>query len=252
MKHVPCEGIPVAALSRSEPTSPLERRPSLWLHGAGLSGSTWRGMTQQLPLAQTPDLPGHGRATAIDPPRVEGFARTLLPHVPDQAVLIGHSLGGMVALELAHLARERVAALVLVEAVPTVRDTRLGRMSAVIARSMMHMAPLAWLRKLSVMGQSAATRCELQRQLAQHDRPGLIAAMEAAATYDGRPLLEGISVPTLIVVGRQNRATHRGAQLAALRIPDAELVQVSGGHMLHTDNPLHLRRAIDAFLRRRL
>ena len=251
MKHVPCEGIPVAALGCSEPTSPLQRHPSLWLHGAGLSGSPWRDMPRHMPLALTPDLPGHGRATPVTPPRVEAFARHLLPQVPDQAVLIGHSLGGMVALELAHLAQDRIAALVLVEAVPTVRDTRAGRMSAVIARSMMQVTPLAWLRRLLCVGQSPATRQEMQRQLAQHDRPSLVAAMEAAACYDGRPRRGRIAVPTVGVGGRQNRATHRGAQLAAQRIPGAELVQVSGGHMVHTDNPLHLRRAIDAFLRRR-
>lgn len=226
--------------------------PSLWLHGAGLSGSTWQGMTAALPLAKTPDLPEHGDTKSAVRPSVEGYAGALLPYVPDRCVLIGHSLGGMVALELAIRAKERIAALVLIESVPTVRDTRSGRISAAIARSMMRYMPLRWMTWLSGLGQLPQTRQELQQQLARHSKASLSAAMEAAASYDGREMLGLVKVPTQVIVGRQDQATHRGAQLSARGICDAEFVQLTGGHILHMDNPIQLRRTIDDFLRRKL
>lgn len=232
--------------------SPLEILPSLWLHGGGLSGSTWRAMTEALPLAVTPDLTGHASADHAVPSSVEGLAAGLLPHVPDHCVLIGHSLGGMVALELAIRAKDRVAALVLIESVPTVLDTRSGRFSAVVAKSMIQCMPLGWLNWLSELGELPDTRKELRRQLARQDKTSLAAAMDAASSYDGRARLGLVTVPTQVIVGRRNRATHRGAQLSARRISDAEFVQLDGGHILHVDNPIQLRSGIDDFLRRKL
>lgn len=232
--------------------SPLELLPSLWLHGAGLSGSTWGAMTDALPLAATPDLTAHASPEHAVPSSVEGLAGALLPHVPDGCVLIGHSLGGMVALELAIRAKNRVAALVLIESVPTVLDTRSGRLSGIVAKSIIRCMPLGLMSWLSGLGQLPETREELRRQLARHTKTSLAAAMEAAASYDGRDRLGLVTVPTQVIVGRRDRATHRGAQLSAHRICDAEFLQLDGGHILHMDNPVQLRSAIDDFLRRKL
>lgn len=236
----------------AEPQSPLRTRPSFWIHGAGMSGSTWRKMVETLPLSQTPDLPGHGAANPVSPPRVERFAEALMPEVPDGAILIGHSLGGMVALELAMRMKGRIAALVLIETAPTVRDKIYDRMLAIIGRSMVKWLPLHWISWLAQLGHSPETREELRVQMAQHTKPSLAAASEAATHYDGRALLEQIDVPTLIVIGRQSRSTHRGARLFAERIPQAELVQIGGGHILHVDNPVQLQRVIKNSLRGRV
>ncbi|MCV3271351.1 alpha/beta fold hydrolase [Roseobacter sinensis] len=231
---------------------PLVHRPSLWIHGAGLSGSTWQEMTQHLPLARTPDLPGHGAAPFCTPPRVEGFAGALLPDVPHGSVLIGHSLGGMVALELTARAPGRTAALILIEAIPTLRDRMLRLWSARVTARLLTSLPPRMIAWLSGFGQSDAAKTEVRAQLARHPRKSLSAALEAALAYDGRPHLAAIEVPTLVVTGRNNRATHRGAAMMAAQIPGAEDVMLPGGHMLHCDNPEGLRHAIDDFLHRRL
>ncbi|GFE48987.1 alpha/beta hydrolase [Roseobacter cerasinus] len=230
----------------------LREYPSVWIHGAGLSGSTWQDITQDLPKAQTPDLPGHGAAPQIDPPRVEGFAEVLLHDMPEGCVLIGHSLGGMVALDMAARAPGRIAALIIVEAVPTVRDTWFQRVSAQLAAGIFsHLSPklLAWLSGLGERGQA---RNEMRAQLARHSKRSLSQALYAALAYDGRAHLAEITVPTLVITGRRNRATHRGAALIAAQVPRAEHVMLGGGHMLHIDNPDGLREAINSFLHRRL
>lgn len=88
----------------------------IWLHGAGLSGDTWRSDVGGI----KPDLPGHKTADCIANPSVERYADCIEPLLPDRFALVGHSLGGMVALELAARHPRRVRGLVLAEAVPTV------------------------------------------------------------------------------------------------------------------------------------
>ncbi len=226
--------------------------PSMWIHGAGLSGATWDGMTASLPLAVTPDLPGHGGAPLLGSPSVEGYADALEPHLPAGAILIGHSLGGMVALELARRAPQPTRALVLIESVPTVRDTWAGRMSATLAAGVFSAMPPRWMGWLSGLGQGAATQAEFEREFAQRSKVQIAAALEASLRYDGRFALATIAIPTLVVVGRNNSATHRGARLAAHGIAHARFLTLPGGHMLHTDNPTQLRRTIDDFLRKAL
>ncbi|WP_374455016.1 alpha/beta fold hydrolase [Nocardioides sp.] len=80
----------------------------LLLHGLGATNAVWRGWD-----GVAPDLPGHGTA-AWDPPY--SFARhaeAVLPLLGDEPVtVVGHSMGGVVALALAALAPERVRRVV--------------------------------------------------------------------------------------------------------------------------------------------
>lgn len=231
-------------------TDPLASVDSVWLHGAGLAGDTWHPITKGYTKALTPDLPGHGTNPLSQPYSVETYAERLSDSVPPGSVLIGHSLGGMVALELAARLQDRIKALILIEAVPTVRDRLVGRLSAIVAASLYRSIPTSWLANLSGLGESRDTKVELQRQLARMDRRRILAALEAASLYDGRPRLAAITVPTLVIVGKRNSATHHGAELMAQRIRGAEYLKLPGGHMLHTDNPVQLRRSISGFLRR--
>jgi pimeloyl-ACP methyl ester carboxylesterase len=77
------------------------------LHGLGATAEVWAGVQQEWPggwLAV--DLPGHGRSN-WDPPytfaRHADAVRPLLP-ADREVVVLGHSMGGVVALELADVA----------------------------------------------------------------------------------------------------------------------------------------------------
>ena len=229
---------------------PLRGAESLWIHGAGLSGATWRSLASDLPLARTPDLPGHGQAKSVSPPTVERFADRLLPLVKDDMVIIGHSLGGMVALELLARTTARPRAMVLVESVPTVTDRWIGRIGPRLARPLLRYLPCSLLNLTSGAGQAALAAKEARHFLSQMPRERLLDAFDAARTYDGRSTLARVKVPTLVIVGSENSATHRGGRLSADRIEGAEFKVLSGGHMLHIDNPTGLRKSISAFLSR--
>lgn len=246
------DSVVIDGVQQSTASSPLFAYPSIWLHGAGMSAYTFRHVVKGLPQAIALDLPGHGSAAPVYPPRVESYADQLAPHIPRGSVLIGHSLGGMVALELTARRELQVAALVMVESVPTVRDRLSGKLTAMLAHGLMRVLPMSLLTSPVGQSQKAATKQEVKEQLSQHSRVGLIEAMQAAGHYDGRRHLNTVTVPTLVVVGQDNRATHHGAKLAARHIAGSEFATLPGGHMLHFDSPDLLREAIDRFLKHRL
>jgi len=80
----------------------------LLLHGLGATGDVWEGLTALLPghwpgAWIVPDLPGHGRSAPLARYTYGGLAAALAPLAEPAATLIivGHSLGGVVALTLA-------------------------------------------------------------------------------------------------------------------------------------------------------
>ncbi len=102
------------------------RRTLVLLHGWALNSRVFDTLAATLErdfslLAL--DLPGHGRSAEPDSLRQRGWtlpalAALALPQVPHGALLLGWSLGGQVALQLAHDAPGHVAGLVLVSTTP--------------------------------------------------------------------------------------------------------------------------------------
>jgi pimeloyl-ACP methyl ester carboxylesterase len=80
----------------------------LLLHGLGATGDVWRGLCGLLADRWRgrwviPDLPGHGGSDALASYSFDGLAAAVAGAVPpaDRVVILGHSLGGAVALALA-------------------------------------------------------------------------------------------------------------------------------------------------------
>jgi len=96
--------------------------PSLVLvHGLGGTIENWRGIAPALACEYrvlVPDLPGHGRSAVLPEARdVDALAEAVLAQVDAEAirdaVWVGHSLGGVVALRAAALRPETARGLVL-------------------------------------------------------------------------------------------------------------------------------------------
>ena len=70
------------------------------LHGLGANGRVWDGWPQP---RLAPDLPGHGSATALPTYTFSSMAAAVAESLPVRrdVVVLGHSLGGVIALELA-------------------------------------------------------------------------------------------------------------------------------------------------------
>lgn len=82
----------------------------LLLHGLGATGEVWTGLTQRLQAQRwqgrviVPDLPGHGRSAPFSQHYSFGsLAACIAQLIPpaSRVVVLGHSLGGAIALTLA-------------------------------------------------------------------------------------------------------------------------------------------------------
>lgn len=102
---------------------------TLLLHGLGAVGAVWRG------AASAPDLPGHGSAGWDPPYTYRGHARAVLEQMPQGPVdVVGHSMGGVVALALAALAPERVRSVIALGVKVSWSPSELERVAAMAQR----------------------------------------------------------------------------------------------------------------------
>ncbi len=102
-------------------------RDLVLLHGWGLNAEVWSCIQARLAphfRLHLVDLPGFGRSQGFGPLSLAQMAQQLLPQLPARAVLLGWSLGGLVASQLALSQPDRVAALISVASSPcfTARD----------------------------------------------------------------------------------------------------------------------------------
>ncbi len=245
-----------------------EARPSIvFLHGIGGRASGWAPIQQACVDAGYPslawDMPGYGDSPSIDPYSFDGLADALAALMDansvQQAVLVGHSLGGMVALQMWARHPERVAGLVLAASSPA-----FGHGSGDFQQSFMaqRLAPIE-------AGQSMADVAEglVPTMVAPgFDGPGLMhakacmssvspvvykAALSALVQFEQRAALPTITVPTLCIAGEHDRtAAPAVVQRMAEKIPNAQYLCLSGvGHLLTFEQPDSFTAALLPFLR---
>jgi 3-oxoadipate enol-lactonase len=234
----------------------------LFLHGALMTHSTWVRQVQAFSARHhvlTCDLRGHGESSAPQhifsvPTCVEDVLTLLDALQIQQVVCCGHSLGGMVAQELALRYPDRVLALILAETSYGTSSTPVEKFLTTITRWMLRTLSVQQIIDLSIKqyGQfNPETRAYLQQTLRTYkDRKSLyLAIMLAALQYSSQARLQQITCPTLVLVGEENKQTHRQAHNMVRLLPNAMQQTVSrAGHMLHMDNPTQFNDFVHAFL----
>jgi len=193
------------------------------------------------------DLPGHGGAPAHPAGSVADLAERLLATLDALGVqrfgYAGCALGGAVGIELALRHPERVASLALIAASPRFGTADEFRQRGVIVRSngldpIARTSPDRWFTSGFAAAQPAIT--EWAVQMVRTTDPGCyIAACEALASFDVRPQLAGVTVPTLVLVGSDDQVTGPAeARTLVAGIPDARLAVVPGAsHLVPVEQP---------------
>ena len=176
-----------------------------------------------------------------------------------RAHVMGVSLGGMVAQELAIDHPERVDALVLVSTTPGwpfAYPMPAVSMQLMAAASMTGEAALRRHIENALSARSIQRQPELVERLIEHQRshpaaPGAWAAQAAAgARYAGRLRQARIRARTLVLQGAADTVVDpRNGKLLADRIPDAQLVIfLELGHLLFWQDPDGFAGAVTSFL----
>jgi len=94
--------------------------PLILLHGWGFNGEIWQELATALASSWQVyqiDLPGHGRSPLVDF-SLPWLTETLAKELPPNAVWLGWSLGGLVALAMAHRQPTAVRGLALIASSP--------------------------------------------------------------------------------------------------------------------------------------
>lgn len=232
------------------------RLPLLLTPGYGSSTAMWSPNLAALGADRRVivwDLPGHGHSESPDDPDayteaacVGAMCEILDTYGVEQAVIGGLSLGGYLSLAFALAQPERVAALMLFDTGPGFkRDESRDRWNASVARR---------AERLDREGVAALGESPELGETHQQNAAGLARAARGVLTQqDDRIIrsLPDIRVPTLVVVGADDKNFRAGADYMAATIPGATLVVIpDAGHAANIDQPAAFDRAVTDFLGR--
>ena len=228
--------------------------PLLLVSGLGSPGTSWQPFLTRAAerwRVLTFDGPGCGSGPPLaDGAEIGELAGGVLRLLDELGVerlpLVGRSLGGMLAQELALLAPDRFSHLVLVSTTGRT-DAHLREVFRLwaqmaelgVSAELRHRSSLLWC-----LGQEALERDDRIRAYltarARSDRPRDYAIQaRAAARHDALERLRDLRVPTLVVSGSDDRLTPwLHAQTLARTIPGARLATIPGaGHLPYLEAP---------------
>jgi 3-oxoadipate enol-lactonase len=240
--------------------------PVVFLHAFPLSGVMWRS---QFPAVGRPaviiDFRGYGKSVSegTEEFSIPLFARDVLETVDalaiKKAIFAGCSMGGYTIFELWRQAPERFAAMILVDT-KAEADTDEGRQKRFEQIEKIRSEGGAFIPQFIVDALMSPSAPERQPQLVEEvktwvaqvpDRVVMRTLQALAARADSGPNLPQISVPALVIVGDEDKATPvENAQRMATEIPHAKLKIVPGaGHLTPLEAPTIVTDEIAAFLR---
>ena len=241
--------------------------PLLLLHGMWCDHHVFDAVVEGLTdgyRTVCPDLRGHGGSGI--PPRswtVTDLARDLFQILDalaiDAAVVVGHSLGGMAALQMALMAPSRLRGLVLVstsaEAEKPERRSQLSLMSMTLNMGGMNRWLAHRVARTFFSPAFARRSPALVRGWCRHLRATPKRALiQALAAVRDRPAvtdrLDTLEMPALVMGTREDPvADPAHAAFLARKLPDASLLLLPGdGHALPVEHPAALTQALRQFM----
>lgn len=229
--------------------------PVLFVHSLAGNAGHWAAQLAHLResrRAVAVELRGHGRS---DPPadgdyRIESLADDVAAAADalglERFALVGHSLGGGVALTYAGAHPERVERLLLADAIGDAAglppESTGPFLAALDSPAYAETIEGYWA---SITGQNAGIRERLLADLRATPRDGVVAAMRAVARFDPKPALARYRGPLLAVVTPQNDYPFSLHRLGA-GLPHR--VVEGTGHWLQLERPEEVNRILDRFL----
>lgn len=187
------------------------------LHGLGFSGAVWQELADDLKSSfrlHIFDLPGFGQSAPPPPGKpLETLLAGVLAQLPPRACLLGWSLGGHLALELAMRFPKRVSGLVTIGTNPCFQQRQgwragvpredLSKFREIIAGGQEE--GIRRLAALIARGEeeplSVAHRCERLAASAPPSAEGIEAGLRVLAEADMREGLQALPIPVLHILG---------------------------------------------------
>lgn len=243
--------------------------PIVFLHGlmgfAANWGKIWPQFQTNHPVLVL-DQRGHGRSakpeTGYSPSDYAEDLAALLQHLGWKKIhVVGHSMGGRVALRFASLFPDRCSSLIMEDSGTESRPDRL-----LWIRNLLAGTPTPFATRESAKeffeknyANDPMTGGFLHANLETKENgtldwrfhaPGMIETVETGRATDATEEIRSLSCPTLLIRGGRSKefTADEAARMQALR-PSIKLVEIAGaGHFVHAEKPTEFSAALTNFL----
>jgi len=238
---VPIRGLPDMELSVVDIWPEGAEKTIVFIHGYAGCAETWEYQINHFARGYrvvAPDLRGHGQSdapfTEYTMPELVDDINTVADalELPEKFILAGHSFGGSICVEYANACPERLEKLILIATAgeyPLPRSASLlSRVPAAAFRPWWKYRP-RWNAEVHV----------LKRMMLNNMR-----------RWQGWPLLQDISTPTLVITGERDRYFPRHVfEKVGQMVPGAEIIDVGASkHKVQLERHQAVNRAIERFI----
>ncbi|MDN3023589.1 alpha/beta hydrolase [Streptomyces sp. S.PB5] len=239
--------------------------PLVLVHGHPFDHTMWDPQRTAFAPSRrvlAPDLRGYGSAPRG--PEITDFGQfaqdieaLLDEREVESCVLAGLSMGGQIVMDCYRRFPERIRGLVLADTFPAAEtpegvESRHAMADRLLREGMRGYADEV-LEKMVAPYADAEIKSHVHRMMTATDPKGAAAALRArAARPDYRDLLTRVTVPALVVVGRDDEYTPvSDAEAMHAALPDSTLLVVEGAaHMPNLERPAEFDAALGALLTR--
>ncbi len=235
--------------------APADGPAVVLIHGASGSGATWPAVADAWRWANVwaPSLPGRDGSEPIGHGDAEALADWLWPFVQRWVTrpvwVVGHSLGGAVALTLGLRAPDGLAGIAMVSS-----SARLKVAPAILELAAAS-GPEAPMSLDVAFGPETPPEvaARYHREASGLPTASAVGDWKACDTFDRRAALGAMTLPLLAVWGSEDTLTipkHQRRLVEA--VPGAEGHEMTGGHMLPWERPDAVAERVRAFISARL
>ncbi|MEM8863430.1 MAG: alpha/beta hydrolase [Chloroflexota bacterium] len=241
-------------------------QPLICLHGIGSTGKAWQAQVDYFSkdyLCIGLDLPGYGGTPSLDDNNFEALSHWLKQTLDENGwnnpILVGNSYGGMIIQEFIYFYPGLIKAAVLFGTSPAFgKKDGEWQQNYIRARlepfeqgkTMADMVP-EMIKGLTGSNATAEGLASAAEDIVRVSEETFCTSVVTLLQFDRRKNLGNIDVPTLLLVGSEDRnAPPKMMANTATYIPNSIFVEMKGlGHIAHIENPAVFNAALEAFLR---
>ena len=229
--------------------------PVVLIHGAGGSHLFWPPEIRRMSGFRTfsLDLPGHGKSGGHGLHKISAYVDKVIDWMGTinlhRAAFVGHSMGGAIALTLAHEHPEYILGLGLVSTGARLRVSK--EIMTITSNPQEFPNVIELIVKNSFSSTTERRLVELAHERFYQTRPSVLHGdFIACNTFDFIEFLPAIEIPTIVICGEHDQMTPlRYSQYLADSMPNAILQVIpDSGHMVILEKPAEVSFALDRFL----
>ena len=234
------------------------------LHGFLENQSMWKAFIPELTKKHriiTIDLLGHGETECLGYVHTMEDQADMVHHVLHElkirkAVLIGHSMGGYVALAFAELYPDTIKGLVLLNSTASAdseeRKTNRDRAIKVVKHSFMNFISLSIANLFSESNRErlASAIENVKKEALKTPLQGIVASLEGMKIRQDREVLLHLTpYPKLMILGEKDPVLNYEETKQQIENTAVKLVTFPDGHMTHIENQDQLLIVLLAFFK---